>query len=98
MQTALDRSEIPFRRIEALRVHLAKHEVPKKGLYGSRAGYSRINYDGSIQYHVPLGGNEVDTITRRRIADDIRELENDRVLSVSLRDRGYRWDREAPIR
>jgi hypothetical protein len=82
LQTALDRSEIPFRRIEALRVHLAKHEVPKKSLYGVGAGYSRINYDGSIQYHVPLGGNEVDTITRRQIAADIRDLQNDRPLFI----------------
>jgi hypothetical protein len=83
LRTALYRSEIPFRRIESLRVHLAKHEIPKaKGVYGGGAGYSRINYDGSIAYHVPLGGHEVDIITRRQIADDLRQLADDRPLSI----------------
>ena len=73
LRTALYRSEIPFRRIESLRLHLAKHEVPKKhGLYGAGAGYSRINYDGSIQFHVPLGGNQMDLITRRQIGPEGR--------------------------
>ena len=83
LRTALYRSEIPFRRIESLRVHLAKHEIPKaKGVYGGGAGYSRINYDGSIAYHVPLGDHEVDIITRRQIADDLRQLADDRPLSI----------------
>jgi hypothetical protein len=83
LRTALYRSEIPFRRIESLRVHLAKHEIPKaKGVYGGGAGYSRINYDGSIAYHVPLGDHQVDIITRRQIADDLRQLADDRPLSI----------------
>jgi hypothetical protein len=83
LRTALYRSEIPFRRIESLRVHLAKHEIPNaRGVYGGGAGYSRINYDGSIAYHVPLGDHEVDVITRRQIADDLRQLADDRPLSI----------------
>ena len=83
LRTALHRSEIPFRRIESLRVHLAKHEIPKaKGVYGGGAGYSRINYDGAIAYHVPLGDHEVDIVTRRQIADDLRQLADDRPLSI----------------
>jgi hypothetical protein len=35
LQTAFDRSEWVFRQIEALRVHLAKHEMPRdKGSFG----------------------------------------------------------------
>ncbi len=49
---------------------------------GGGAGYSRINYDGSIAYHVPLGDHEVDIITRRQIADDLRHLADDRPLSI----------------
>lgn len=97
LRTALYRSEIPFRRIESLRLHLAKHEIPKKtGLYGSGAGYSRINYDGSIQYHVPLGNNEVDLITRRQIADDVRQLADDRPLFVLRPDLQARVKKFAP--
>jgi hypothetical protein len=83
LRTALYRSDLPFGRIEALRVHLAKHEVPKRrGLYGAAAGYSRIDYDGSIQFHVPLGDNEVEMVSRRQIADDVRRLADDRPLLV----------------
>ena len=82
LRTAHYRSQIPFRRIESLRVHLAKHEIPKKGVYGSGAGYSRINDDGSIAYQVPLGDHEVDIITRRQIADDLRQLAGNRPLSI----------------
>jgi len=83
LREALYRSDLPFRRIEALRVHLAKHEVPKsKGVYGAGAGYSRINYDGSIAFHIPLGGNEVDVVTRRQIADDLRTLADQTHLCV----------------
>lgn len=75
LRQALYRSDLPFRRIEALRVHLAKHEVPKsKEVLGAGAGYSRIDYDGSIAFHVPLGEKEVDVVTRRQIADDLRKL------------------------
>ena len=83
LRSALYRSEIPFRRIESLRLHLAKHEVPKRhGVYGAGAGYSRIDHDGSIQYHVPLGDSEVDLISRSKIAQDLRELLDDRPLVV----------------
>lgn len=96
IRIALYHSEIPFRRIEALRVHLAKHEIPRRrGLYGAGAGYSRINHDGSIQYHVPLGNREVDLITRRQIADDLRHLADDRpvfVLSPALQERVKRFE------
>ncbi len=44
LRDALDRSEWPFRKLEALRVHLAKHENPKaKGSYAMAPGYARID-------------------------------------------------------
>src|SRR5882672_7151262 len=76
LQFALDSSERMFRRIEALRVHLAKHEMPKaKGSTAPAPGYGRIhNETGAIYYQVLLRGNEVDMISRRDIADDCRNL------------------------
>lgn len=71
---AAQRVEPVFRRIEALRMNLAKHEVPKKK--GERAmapGYGRIDYgDGSISWMVDLGENNVDVVSRRSIANQLR--------------------------
>lgn len=76
---ALDRIERLFRRIEALRVSLAKHEVPKiKGSFALAPGYGRIDMvTGSIYWQVVLRGNEVDIVSRRAIADASRELAKD---------------------
>lgn len=75
VRDALHRSDLPFRKIEAVRVHLAKHEVPKsKGLYGAGAGYTRIDFGGSPQFHIPLGNNEVDLVSRREIADALKGM------------------------
>lgn len=73
VRTAFYRSDIPFGKLEALRVHLAKHEVPRGG-YAAGAGYGRIHIDGSIQFHVPLGKQEMTMISRRGIAADVREM------------------------
>jgi len=68
------RIEPLFRRIEALRMNLAKHEVPKmKGVPALAPGYGRIDLmSGSIQWQVDLGENVVDLISRRDIADYLR--------------------------
>jgi hypothetical protein len=80
LQVAVDSSELVFRRIEALRIHLAKHEVPKaKGSSAMAPGYGRIDMvNGSIYYQVLLRGNEVDIISRRDIAESCRSLTRDR--------------------
>lgn len=80
LQVALDSSESVFRRIEALRIHLAKHEVPKvKGSSAMTPGYGRIDIvNGSINYQVLLRGNEVDTISRQDIANSCRGLIRDK--------------------
>jgi len=73
-------SEFLSRKIEALRVHLAKHEMPKvKGSIALAPGYGRIDMsNGSIYWQVLLRGNEVDLISRRDIADACRALVEDR--------------------
>lgn len=78
VQRALDETEWLFRRIESLRVALAKHEMPKtKGSFAMAPGYSRIDMnDGSMWWVTALRGKEVDAITRREIANACRELGN----------------------
>jgi len=81
LENAYDRSELLFRRLEALRVSLAKHEVPKTGkgrsmgMYAMAPGYGRIDMtSGSIQWQIVLQGNEVDLVSRQDIADECRRL------------------------
>jgi hypothetical protein len=80
LRTSYDNSEHVFRKIEALRIHLAKHEVPKtKGVVALAPGYGRINMqNGSIYYQVLLRDKEIDIISRKDIADLCRELDKDR--------------------
>lgn len=65
-----------FKRIDSLRINLAKHEI--KGIRGSVApapGYGRIDMsDGSIYWIVDLGDNVVDIVSRRAIADKLRAM------------------------
>lgn len=83
LREALYRSDLPFRRIESVRLHLAKHEVPKADKqYGAGAGYGRIDIDRSIQFHIPLGKNEVTMISRRGIVRDLRRMGDGRPLFV----------------
>jgi hypothetical protein len=70
LRMAVDRSEVPFKRLEAVRVHIAKHEVPKTKHYGMAPGYARIDEsNGSMFWVVPLGDMEVDHISRRKLAE-----------------------------
>ena len=84
LNNAFDRSERIFRRIEALRISLAKHEVPKsKGIHAMAPGYGRIDVTtGSIQWCIALKGNEVDLVSRRTIADECRQLAVDRPIAI----------------
>jgi hypothetical protein len=73
---AYDRMEPLFRRIEALRMNLAKHEVPKmKGVPALAPGYGRIDMmSGSMVWQVDLGDMAVDMVSRRSLADQLREI------------------------
>lgn len=84
IRKAVDQSERLFRRIEALRMSLAKHEVPKaKGSFALAPGYGRIDMTtGSIYWQIVLQGNEVDLISRRSLADGCRELGKDRSHAI----------------
>src|SRR5260370_16782726 len=65
-----------FRRIEALRMNLAKHEVAKTdGVPAIAPGYGRIHIlTGSIQWQVDLGGNAVELVTRQDLGDYLRSI------------------------
>jgi hypothetical protein len=85
LRAALDRSEWPFRRLEALRVFLAKHEVPRsKGLsFASAPGFGGVDsVSRSVFWQVDLGRMEVDSLSRRRIAEMCRELGSRRRLPL----------------
>jgi hypothetical protein len=70
---AIDCSESVWRRLEELRVNLAKHQVPKsKGGFAMSPGYSRIDEStGSIYWQIDLGDKEVDIVSRQRISDQL---------------------------
>jgi hypothetical protein len=76
LDEAMERVEPVFRRIESLRMNLAKHEVPRrKGLAAMAPGYGRISYDDdSFYWMVDLGDNEVDMVSRRALADALRHI------------------------
>lgn len=70
------RTHIPFKRMEFIRVSLAKHEVsgkPKAIAYAP--GYGRINsYCGALDFQMTTGPVILDNISRRDIADEIRAI------------------------
>jgi len=88
LQLALDRSELPFRKLESVRVHLAKHEIPNaKGSYGMDPGYSRIDeISQSICWQVPLGNMEVEIISRGSLATACRKLATDEFVPILAED------------
>jgi hypothetical protein len=88
LRDALDKTETLFRRIEALRVSLAKHEVPKsKGAHAMAPGYGRIDMsDGSIYWQIVLRDNHVDLVSRRTLADECRRIAEDRPQLILPRD------------
>jgi hypothetical protein len=79
IQKKVDQSERLFRRIEALRISLAKHELPKvRDSFTVAPGYGRIDMtNGSIYWQVVLFDNEIDLVSRRSIANQCRELARD---------------------
>jgi hypothetical protein len=76
LDKAMNLMEPIFKRIEALRMNLAKHEVPKmKSVPAMAPGYGRIDgMDGSISWQIDLGNNTVDLVSRRSLANQLRKL------------------------
>jgi hypothetical protein len=65
-----------FRNLEAVRITLAKHEVPKsKGLRAQAPGYARIDMtNGSLNWMILHGDGSAQIITRKELADECRHL------------------------
>ncbi|HEY0013743.1 MAG TPA: hypothetical protein VGB79_12930 [Allosphingosinicella sp.] len=65
-----------FRRLEAIRMTLAKHEVPKtRGMPATAPGYGRIDLStGSIYWMIDYKDGTSDIISRRGLADELSEL------------------------
>jgi len=76
LRSDLRRTHIPFARMEAIRVSIAKHEVrgrPKS--VALMPTYGRINmWCGSLDYDLSNAAVSMGTISRRDIADEIRAL------------------------
>lgn len=77
-----EKTELMFRRVEGVRVTLAKHEVPKTGkhqMFAEAPGYTRFdtNYSGSAYWQFTLKDGSVDVVQRRLIANEfLRITEN----------------------
>jgi hypothetical protein len=93
LDKAVTHTEPLFRRIEALRMNLAKHEVPKmNGVPAMAPGYGRIDgFSGSISWQIDLGNNCVELVSRRSLADQLRDL-------VIDRDGGSRHERRRKVK
>jgi hypothetical protein len=76
IRSDLRKTHIPFARMEAIRVSIAKHEVrgrPKS--VALMPTHGRINmWCGSLDYELSLDSVSMGTISRRNIADDIRAI------------------------
>lgn len=72
----LKRIHMPFARMEALRISLAKHEEGgRRNSIAYAPGYGRINlWCGAIDYELTVGRAILGTISHRDIANDIRAI------------------------
>jgi hypothetical protein len=89
LDRAVNLMEPLFRSIEALRMNLAKHEVPKlHGVPAMAPGYGRIDgMTGSISWQVDLGDNLVDLVSRRSLADRLKTLVVDKSVDRAAKKR-----------
>jgi hypothetical protein len=76
LQKHFEAMEPVFRGCEAIRITLAKHEVPKtKGMAPPSPGYARINmYCGAMDFEVVYKDGSFEFINRRDIAEAIRRI------------------------
>jgi hypothetical protein len=77
-----DKTEIMFRRLEGVRITIAKHEIPKTGKYqmiAEHPGYTRFDtvFTGSAYWQFTLKDDIVDVIQRRDIANEFLRITED---------------------
>jgi hypothetical protein len=73
LERAKNRVDPVFRRVEALRMNLAKHEVKGQKQLAVGPGYARLDEStGSLIWMVDLGDNNCDMFYRRDFADELR--------------------------
>jgi hypothetical protein len=74
----LRRTYIPFARLEAIRVSIAKHEIRgQKNSVALMPTHGRINrWCGSIDFELENEGVIQGTVSRRDIADELRNIPN----------------------
>lgn len=72
----LRRIHVTFGLMEALRMSLAKHEVPKQsGSVAFAPGYGRINlWNGSIDFELSVDAGILGTTSHRELADGLRAM------------------------
>jgi hypothetical protein len=74
-----DKTEVMFRRLEGVRITIAKHEIPKTGKYQMLAehpGYTRFDtvFTGSAYWQFTLKDDTVDVVQRRAIANEFLRI------------------------
>ena len=73
LDRARDQVDRAFRRIEALRMNLPKHEIKGRKQLAIGPGYARFyESTGSLIRMVDLGDNNCDMFNRRDFADELR--------------------------
>jgi hypothetical protein len=77
-----NRTELMFRRLEGVRITLAKHEIPKTGrhkMLAEHPGYTRFDtvFTGSAYWQFTLKDDTVDVVERRDIANEFLRIRED---------------------
>jgi hypothetical protein len=74
-----DKTEVMFRRLEGVRITIAKHEIPKTGKYqmiAEHPGYTRFDtvFTGSTYWQFTLKDDTIDVVHRRDIANEFLRI------------------------
>jgi hypothetical protein len=98
LRLAVNRTELVFRAVEAVRLTLAKHEVPRRaGVYAAAPGYARVDLsNGSMRWQLELGRNEIEVVSRRGLGDALRALakQNEQILPAAMQEKVATLERE----
>jgi hypothetical protein len=88
----LDRTHILFRRLEFVRIALAKHQVlGNEKHFAPSPGVARVDmWTGSMSYELSKGRLSLGELRRRDVGDELRALATDR--SVPSKDELARFD------